>query len=66
MMSEDEIRGFVDEATSITGDRVTVTERILARWLKDRESAAEDAAEDARNAIYDDFQDGWHTLGGGE
>lgn len=58
MMTEDEIRQFVDEATSITGDQVSVTERITARWLTDREAAAEEA----RDAIYDDHQDGWHTM----
>lgn len=59
MMSEAEIRSFVDEATSITGDRVTVTERITARWLQDRE----DAANEARDAIHEDARDSWN---GGE
>jgi len=58
MMTEDEIRQFVDEATSTTGDRVTVTERITARWLADQEAAGEEA----RDSVYDGYQDGWHTI----
>lgn len=59
MMSEAEIREFVDEATAVSGDRVTVTERITQRWLTDRQAAADDA----RDAIYDDQRDSWN---GGE
>jgi hypothetical protein len=60
MMTEDEIRQFVDDACGITGDPVSanVIERITARWLQDQEAAGEEA----RDAVYDDFQDGWHTI----
>lgn len=54
-MSEDEIREFLDEAVSVTGDRVSVVERIAARWLKDREEYADDARED----VYQESRDGW-------
>lgn len=59
MMTENQIREFVEEATAVTGDAVTVTERITARWLKDRQ----EAADEARDAIYDDQRDSWN---GGE
>lgn len=57
MMSESEIRAFVNEVTTGTGDGMTVAERITARWLQDRE----DAADEARDAIYDDARDGWNS-----
>jgi hypothetical protein len=60
MMSEAEIRQFVDEATSILGDRTTVTENITRRWLADQEEARQEGAD----AVYDDHQDGYHQLGG--
>jgi hypothetical protein len=60
MMTEAEIRGFVDEATSITGDHVSVTERITARWLQDREEATREAAGD----VYDEYRDGFYGIGG--
>jgi ribonuclease HI len=56
MMTENEIRQFVNEATSITGDSVTVTEQITARWLQDREAATDEA----RDALYDDARDSWN------
>lgn len=59
MMTEAEIRQFVDEATSTTSDRETATERIVARWLEDRERAADEA----RDAIYEDARDGWNRDG---
>jgi hypothetical protein len=56
MMTEAEIRRFLDNvAMTAPGDRATATELITARWLKDRE----EAAEEARDAIYDDAQDGY-------
>lgn len=56
-MSEDEIREFLAEAISITGDQVSVVERIAARWLKDREEYADDARED----IYMEGRDSWES-----
>lgn len=57
MMSEAQIREFVDQVTEVSGDRVSVTARIVERWLKDRQEAAEEAAD----AIYDEQRDGWHN-----
>ena len=51
MMTENEVRDFIDEATLITGDRVSVTERIVQRWLADREDARESAA----RQVFDDL-----------
>lgn len=39
MMTAQEIRAFIEQATEITGDRVTVTEVIVARWLADQKDA---------------------------
>jgi uncharacterized protein YqjF (DUF2071 family) len=48
-MSEDEVREFVEELTDRFADV------IVARWLADRE----EAADEARDAIHDDARDGW-------
>lgn len=45
-LTEDQIRAFVDEATSTLGDRVTVTERITERWLKDQDAITAHVAEE--------------------
>lgn len=56
MMTEEEVRRFVDEATTITGDQVSVVDRIVERWLRDRE----EAADEARDAIFEDERDSWN------
>lgn len=50
-MTEEEIRTFVDQATEITGDSVSVTEAITRRWLADQEDAREQTAQQ----VYDDL-----------
>jgi hypothetical protein len=55
VMTEDQIREFVDDATSTPGDRATATEMITARWLRDQAAAAEEA----RDAIYEEARDSW-------
>jgi hypothetical protein len=59
MMTEGEIRQFVDEIAGSTGDRACVVERIAVRWLQDQQ----DAADEARDAVYDDARDGWSSNG---
>jgi hypothetical protein len=56
-LSPEEIRRFIDEVTGTSGERFA--DEIVARWLADRQ----DAADEARDAIYDDARDSWN---GGE
>lgn len=58
MMTEQKIREFVDEATHITGDWVSVVERITQRWLKDQKEAATGAVAGARQALRDSWSGG--------
>jgi hypothetical protein len=58
MMTELEIRKFLIEVTRAaarTGERETAIRTITARWLKDRE----EAAEEAKDSLLDEFRDGW-------
>jgi hypothetical protein len=59
-MTEEEIREFITEATGgLSGFRLIATSRITARWLADREAAAEEA----RDYVYEVASDGWYDGG---
>jgi hypothetical protein len=38
VLSDDEVRTFVQEALMITGDASSVEDRIVKKWIDDRES----------------------------
>ncbi len=59
VMTEDEIRVFLDEQIRGAGNSKDGRECIAARWLADRE----EAADEARNDIYEEQRDSWN---GGE